>query len=67
MKNAIFWDVTLCGSCKNHILEEPITTIIKVRVGELGRTVLPRVKWRYLPGDVFFMAVTFWTSVTMKT
>jgi hypothetical protein len=31
MKNAIFWDVTPCGSCNNNdISEERITTIIRM-------------------------------------
>jgi hypothetical protein len=39
MKTAVFWDVTTCGSCKSHILEERIVPIIRVtRIGELGTT-----------------------------
>jgi hypothetical protein len=39
MKNAVFWDVTLCGSCKNDVSEELNTSIIGVtRIGELGTT-----------------------------
>jgi hypothetical protein len=30
MKNAVFWDVTLCGSLGTHISEERIASIIKV-------------------------------------
>jgi hypothetical protein len=29
MKNAIFWDVTPCGSCKTDISEERITSIFR--------------------------------------
>jgi hypothetical protein len=40
MKNAVFWDVTLCGSCKNrHISEQCSASIIRMtRIGELGTT-----------------------------
>jgi hypothetical protein len=35
MKNAAFWDMTPCGSCKNR----RIASIIRVaRIGELGTT-----------------------------
>jgi hypothetical protein len=30
MKNAIFWDVTPCGACKNDVSEENIASIIRV-------------------------------------
>jgi hypothetical protein len=30
LKNAVFWDVTPCGSGKNRISEEPIASIIWV-------------------------------------
>jgi hypothetical protein len=37
MKNAVFWDVTLCGSCKTDVSEELTASIYRVtRVGELG-------------------------------
>jgi hypothetical protein len=37
MMNNVFWDVTPCGSCKNRLLEQLITFIIRVtRIGELG-------------------------------
>jgi demethoxyubiquinone hydroxylase (CLK1/Coq7/Cat5 family) len=36
-KNAVFWDVTPCGSCKNRVSEERSASIIRVtRIGELG-------------------------------
>jgi hypothetical protein len=39
MKNAVSWDVTHCGSCKNRVSAELIATIINVkRIGELGTT-----------------------------
>jgi hypothetical protein len=39
MKNAAFWDVMLCGSCKNRVSEEPSASINRVtRIGELGTT-----------------------------
>jgi hypothetical protein len=37
MKNALFWDVTPCGFCKNIISEERNASVIRVtRIGELG-------------------------------
>jgi hypothetical protein len=30
MKNGVFWDVTPCCSCKNHVSEELRASIIKV-------------------------------------
>jgi hypothetical protein len=37
MKNAVFWDVMPCGSCKNRVSEELGASIIRViRSGELG-------------------------------
>jgi hypothetical protein len=38
MKNAVFWDVTLCGCCKNRRLEEH-----KTRIGELGTLAVTNV------------------------
>jgi hypothetical protein len=39
MKNAVFWDVTLCDSCKTEVSEERIASIIRVTgIGELGTT-----------------------------
>jgi hypothetical protein len=39
MKNAVFWDVTPYGSCKNHVSEEFSASFIRVtRIGELGTT-----------------------------
>jgi hypothetical protein len=38
-KNGVFWDVTLCGSCKTDVSEEPSTSFNTVtRIGELGTT-----------------------------
>jgi demethoxyubiquinone hydroxylase (CLK1/Coq7/Cat5 family) len=37
MKNVVFWDAMLCGSCKTDVLEELSASIIRVtRIGELG-------------------------------
>jgi hypothetical protein len=37
MKNAVFWNGTLCGSCTNDVSEELSASIISVaRIGELG-------------------------------
>jgi hypothetical protein len=39
MKNAIFWDVTQCGSCKTDVSKERSASVIRVtRIGELGTT-----------------------------
>jgi hypothetical protein len=39
MKNGVFWDVTLCGSCKNRRSDELTASFIRVtRIGELGPT-----------------------------
>jgi hypothetical protein len=37
MKNAVFWDVTPCGSCKNQRFGGTYRSIIRVtRISELG-------------------------------
>jgi hypothetical protein len=39
MKNAVFWDLILRGSCKNDVSEELSVSIIRVtRIGLLGTT-----------------------------
>jgi hypothetical protein len=39
MKNDVFWDVTLCGSCKNRRFGELSATFIRVTgIGQLGTT-----------------------------
>jgi hypothetical protein len=41
MKNAVFWDVTPYGSCKDRRFRECIASIIRVRrIGELGTTLV---------------------------
>jgi hypothetical protein len=41
MRNAVFWDVTPCGSCKDRVSEERIASIIRVKgISELGTTTL---------------------------
>jgi hypothetical protein len=38
MKNAMIWDVTLCGYVRTEVLEEFNASIIRVkRIGELGK------------------------------
>jgi hypothetical protein len=38
MKNAVFWDVTPCGSVRTDVSEETSDSIIRVkRIGELGK------------------------------
>jgi hypothetical protein len=40
MKNAVFWDVTQCGPCKNRRIGGTITSITKMtRTSELGTIV----------------------------
>jgi hypothetical protein len=37
--NGVFWDVTLCGSCKNQVSEELSASFIReTTIGELGTT-----------------------------
>jgi hypothetical protein len=39
VKNAVFWDVTPCGSCKNRVSEELSVSFIRVAgIVELGTT-----------------------------
>jgi hypothetical protein len=39
LKNGVFWDVMLCGSCKNRRFGGTYAPIIRVtRIGELGTT-----------------------------
>jgi hypothetical protein len=43
MKNAIFWDVPLCGSCKNRYSDEYIASITRLtRIGEPGTLAVTR-------------------------
>jgi hypothetical protein len=43
MQNAVYWDVTPCGSCKNRISEERMAFIIRVtRIGQLGMLAVTR-------------------------
>jgi hypothetical protein len=37
MKNAVFWNVMSCGSCKNRLSKDRIASINRVkRISELG-------------------------------
>jgi hypothetical protein len=38
MKNAVFWDVTPCGSCKNRRFGGTYHIIMTTRIGELETT-----------------------------
>jgi hypothetical protein len=74
MKNGVFWDVTLCGSCKYDVSEEPNASFIRLtRIGELGTTqaatsnrrtlrrntkVLTRVTRSNIPEDTILQANT---------
>jgi hypothetical protein len=47
MKNAVFWDVTLCGSFKNRRFGEPSASITRVtRNDELGTTLAVTINRR---------------------
>jgi hypothetical protein len=44
MNNAVFWDITPCGSCKNRCFGGIYASIIRVtRIGELGTTYIRRL------------------------
>jgi hypothetical protein len=62
MKNAVFWDVTPCGSVRTDVSEECIVFIIRVTgIGELGATLVVtgnRSTLRASVGDEVFTAVT---------
>jgi hypothetical protein len=59
MKNAVFWNVTSCGSCRNDVSEEHIASIIRVRkMDELGTTLAVtnnRSTLRYVPPKRWFL------------
>jgi hypothetical protein len=49
LKNAVFWDVTPCSSCKNRRFGKSIASIIRVeRISELATTLAVRIKWSNL-------------------
>jgi hypothetical protein len=51
IKNAVIWDVTRCGSCKNRVSEQCIASIIRVtRISEFGTTLA--VTRKDTPGDL---------------
>jgi hypothetical protein len=54
MKYGVFWDVRLCGSCKNRVSEELSAHFIRVtRIGELGTTLALTSNRRTLRRNVF--------------
>jgi hypothetical protein len=53
MKNAVFSDVTPCGSCKNRVLKERNASIIRVtRIGESHIVFLRNVRRFLVTGNV---------------
>jgi hypothetical protein len=70
MKNAVFWDITPCGSCKDRHFEERIASIIKVtKIGELGTTLAVNSNGRTLRRNTLMMEAlrSSETSVLRRT
>jgi hypothetical protein len=70
MKNAIFWDVSQCGSC-NDVSEEYIASIIRVNISnELRRTLgVTSSTGSFHPdggSDTLFRNVSSYTSHTVS-
>jgi hypothetical protein len=56
MKNAVFWDVTRCGSCKNRrfsvLPSSPIlVSLTKEALSSSETSDLTRATWRNIPED----------------
>jgi hypothetical protein len=63
MKNAAFWDVVPCGSCKTDILGECSAPIIRVtRLGELGTTLAVTSNRRTLRRSTKWERELVWNS-----
>jgi hypothetical protein len=61
IKNGVFWDVTLCGSCENRRFGEPSASFIRVtRIGKLETTLAVTSNRNTLvsPLSVFRLLVT---------
>jgi hypothetical protein len=66
MKNAVFWDVTPCGSCKNRQFGGRIASIIRVtRIGDLGTTLKNGVFW-FKPHGVTTQKTPFFIVTAVK-
>jgi hypothetical protein len=53
MKNAVFWDVTPCESCKNVVSEDGIASIIRVKgINELRTLSVRHVLQSLVTADV---------------
>jgi hypothetical protein len=64
MKNGVYWDVTLCGSCKNRRFGELSASFIRVtRIGELRTTLAVTSNRRTLRRNTFFVFVRCAASV----
>jgi hypothetical protein len=49
MKNAVFWDVSPCGSVSADVSEQRVASMIRVeRIGELGKTLALTSNWSTL-------------------
>jgi hypothetical protein len=63
MKNADFWDGKPRGSCKTHVLEDSITSIIRVtRISKLGTVIAVTSKRSTSQKMAFFIVITLKTS-----
>jgi hypothetical protein len=67
MKNAVFWEVTLCGSCKNRHFGGSIASIIRIkRIGELRSVFQLLVTANILLGRWFFSSLCWRRYVFLK-
>jgi hypothetical protein len=50
MKNAVFWDVTPCGCCKNRLLQI-LSTLMMEEIHSFDTSLLTRATRRHIPED----------------